>query len=132
MVFGVFDMLHPGHISFLKQARRHGEKLIIVVARDSVARRLKGKAPRFRERARIHHLEKELTGEVHVVLGDTKHGVYSAVKRYRPDMICTGYDQSALYQDLRLRIKKGTLPRISLRRLKAHKPKRFHTSILHK
>lgn len=35
MVFGVFDGLHPGHRAFLRQARKKGDKLIVVVARDN-------------------------------------------------------------------------------------------------
>jgi len=34
MATGVFDLLHPGHLYFLTEARKHGDELIVVVARD--------------------------------------------------------------------------------------------------
>src|SRR3989338_7175861 len=92
VVFGVFDMFHPGHLSFLKQAMEIGKKLVVGVARDSVVKQLKGRKPHFSERERMTHVEKELKNGVRVVLGDRKLGTYSALKKYRPDAICLGYD----------------------------------------
>src|SRR3989344_5438626 len=34
MVFGTFDILHVGHLDFFKQARKLGDYLLVVVARD--------------------------------------------------------------------------------------------------
>jgi FAD synthetase len=34
LVFGVFDMLHPGHIYFLEQAQKLGDQLHICLASD--------------------------------------------------------------------------------------------------
>ena len=129
VVFGVFDVLHPGHLSFLNQAARYGT-LMVVVARDSTVLLLKKKKPRFRERVRVAHLKRELGKGTRVVLGDRVMGNYTVLKRYTPDLICLGYDQSALYVDLRGRMREGNLPRISLRRLRAHKPHHFHSSFL--
>ena len=40
MVFGVFDRLHPGHLSFLEQASKHGN-VVAVITRDDVVKALK-------------------------------------------------------------------------------------------
>ena len=40
---GVFDVLHSGHIFYLDQAARLGDKLVIGINSDKSARRLKGK-----------------------------------------------------------------------------------------
>jgi FAD synthetase len=32
---GTFDLLHPGHVYFLTQARALGDELFVIVARDS-------------------------------------------------------------------------------------------------
>lgn len=130
MVFGVFDVLHPGHLSFLRQAQEMGERLIVVVARDSVVKRLKGKTPHFSERARMEHVKKELKNGVTVVLGDRTRGAYSVIKKYKPDCICLGYDQRALAVDLRSRMRRGFLRRIRFIHLRAHKPHQYHTSKL--
>ncbi len=39
---GCFDILHPGHIHYLRQARALGDRLIILVNSDDSVRRLKG------------------------------------------------------------------------------------------
>lgn len=43
MTNGVFDILHPGHVSYLQQARKLGDRLIVAVNDDASVRRLKGK-----------------------------------------------------------------------------------------
>jgi D-beta-D-heptose 7-phosphate kinase/D-beta-D-heptose 1-phosphate adenosyltransferase len=37
---GVFDLLHPGHVRYLQDARRHGDALIVAVNSDRSARAL--------------------------------------------------------------------------------------------
>jgi cytidyltransferase-like protein len=44
---GVFDLLHPGHIRYLQQARALGDTLIVAVNSDRSVRAL-GKAPTVR------------------------------------------------------------------------------------
>lgn len=39
---GCFDLLHPGHVHYLHEARRLGEHLVIGVNTDASVRRLKG------------------------------------------------------------------------------------------
>jgi D-beta-D-heptose 7-phosphate kinase / D-beta-D-heptose 1-phosphate adenosyltransferase len=39
---GCFDILHPGHIHYLKQARELGDRLVVLVNSDSSVERLKG------------------------------------------------------------------------------------------
>lgn len=42
MTNGCFDLLHAGHVSYLEQARRLGDRLIVAVNDDDSVRRLKG------------------------------------------------------------------------------------------
>ncbi|HES75431.1 MAG TPA: bifunctional D-glycero-beta-D-manno-heptose-7-phosphate kinase/D-glycero-beta-D-manno-heptose 1-phosphate adenylyltransferase HldE, partial [bacterium] len=42
MTNGCFDLLHPGHIRYLQQARALGDRLIVAVNSDDSVRRLKG------------------------------------------------------------------------------------------
>lgn len=44
MTNGCFDILHPGHIAYLTEARRLGDRLIVAVNDDESVRRLKGAA----------------------------------------------------------------------------------------
>ncbi|MFF1485305.1 adenylyltransferase/cytidyltransferase family protein [Streptomyces sp. NPDC058319] len=53
---GCFDLLHAGHLSFLEQARRLGDLLVVGVNSDLSARGLKGPSRPFvgeRERAAL-------------------------------------------------------------------------------
>ena len=43
MTNGCFDILHAGHVAYLNQARRLGDRLIVAVNDDDSVRRLKGK-----------------------------------------------------------------------------------------
>jgi len=42
MTNGCFDILHPGHVSYLKQAKKLGDRLIVAVNTDDSVKRLKG------------------------------------------------------------------------------------------
>jgi cytidyltransferase-like protein len=37
---GVFDLLHPGHVRYLTEARQHGDALIVAINSDASVRRL--------------------------------------------------------------------------------------------
>src|SRR2546430_17104171 len=43
MTTGVFDLLHPGHLNMLEEAKKLGDELVIVLARDDSAAREKHK-----------------------------------------------------------------------------------------
>ena len=129
MVFGVFDRLHPGHVSFLEQAAGMGGELIVVLARDASVLELKNKMPYHSEQERMHAV-RDVSGVALVILGDEKLGSYKVIEMHQPDVICLGYDQHGLAEDIKKRIKKGELASISLIKLDAHKPEVFHTSLL--
>ena len=42
MTNGCFDILHEGHVRYLQQARRLGDRLVVAVNSDASVRRLKG------------------------------------------------------------------------------------------
>lgn len=42
MTNGCFDILHPGHVSYLENARKLGDRLIVAVNTDESVKRLKG------------------------------------------------------------------------------------------
>ena len=44
MTNGCFDILHPGHVSYLENARKLGDRLIVAVNTDESVKRLKGEA----------------------------------------------------------------------------------------
>ncbi|MEM4848180.1 MAG: DUF357 domain-containing protein, partial [Ignisphaera sp.] len=54
---GSFDVIHPGHIEFLKWAASLGDKLVVVVSRDKNYRYFKGYDPVFNENERLKIVE---------------------------------------------------------------------------
>ncbi len=94
MVFGTFDFVHLGHLNFFEQAKRLGSKLIVVVSRDSNVKRIKGKQPFFSEMERLK-LVSSLKPVDFAVLGNSED-FFTAVKRYRPNVIALGYDQKTM------------------------------------
>ena len=90
MATGVFDLLHPGHLYFLEEARKLGDELVVVVARDQTARRLK------HETYVPEHVRREMVEALkpvdRAVLGSTTD-IYETVVRERPTVIALGYDQ---------------------------------------
>lgn len=93
MVFGTFDILHPGHLNLFKQARKYGDYLIVVVARDVNVEKLKGQRPKNNENARKSNLEQKDVADK-VVLG-YEDNPYRIVGEEKPDVICLGYDQNS-------------------------------------
>ena len=90
MATGTFDLLHLGHIYYLKEAKKQGDKLAVVVATDSTVRRLKHE-PINSEEIRLG-LIKELKIVDEAYLGH-EDDMYEIVKEIKPDIIAIGYDQ---------------------------------------
>jgi FAD synthetase len=107
MVFGTFDIIHPGHLAFLREAKRHGNFLIVSVARDTNVKRIKGHTPIHSEHQRVHLL-KTLRIVDRVVLGSRTEYLKHIV-RETPDIICLGYDQSAYTERLQDKLEEAGL-----------------------
>lgn len=90
MASGTFDLLHLGHIYYLKEAKKLGDKLIVVVATDKTVRKLKHE-PINPEKIRVN-LVKELEVVDKAYLG-YEDDMYEIVEETKPDIIAIGYDQ---------------------------------------
>lgn len=130
MAFGTFDILHPGHEFYLKQANALGDRLVVVVARDENVKKLKGEMPLNDEQKRLA-IVKNLNFVNEVVLGDKEMHKWAVVKRFHPTTIALGYDQWASIPSLRKELAKiGLHPEIV--RIKAFKPEKNKSSLLKK
>ena len=88
---GCFDLLHPGHIASLEQARSLGDALIVAINGDSSVRQLKGPGrPVFPEHERAEILAAfECVDAVVIFEGLTPRDVIS---RLLPDILVKGGD----------------------------------------
>ena len=89
---GVFDLLHPGHVRYLRAARRLGDLLVVGLNSDRSARRL-GKGPGrplVRERDRAEVLAGlEMVDYVIAFDADTP---YELIRALQPDVLVKGGD----------------------------------------
>jgi FAD synthetase len=90
MATGVFDILHTGHLFFLMEAKKLGDELVVVVARDITAKKRK-REPIVPEHLRLEMI-KGLKPVDLAVLGDTSD-YYRIVEVLKPNIIVLGYDQ---------------------------------------
>ena len=91
---GVFDLLHPGHVRYLRDARALGDALIIGLNADESVRRNKGPArPITPERERAEILGALECVDAVVLFGeDTPHEIIAALQ---PDILVKGADWAA-------------------------------------
>ena len=123
LIFGTFDLLHPGHRFVLTQARTRGD-VFVVIARDSNVLRLKGHLPDQSEGERMRTIEQEFPS-VHCVLGDPEDFL-APVRSIKPDLILLGYDQKfppGVTEDLL---------HCQIERLPAFQPDKFKSSVRRK
>ncbi|MEE9301982.1 MAG: D-glycero-beta-D-manno-heptose-7-phosphate kinase [Alphaproteobacteria bacterium] len=90
---GCFDLLHPGHVSLLRHARSHCDRLIVALNADESVRRLKGPdRPVQLEAARAELLASlEMVDLVMIFREDTPMALIEAL---RPDILVKGSDYS--------------------------------------
>ena len=91
MASGVFDLIHPGHIDYLRQAKSYGDHLTVVIASDATVRRVKHEpvTPDVM-RAKIVEALKPVD---EVIIGGNGN-MFDTVAKIRPDIIVLGYDQT--------------------------------------
>jgi rfaE bifunctional protein nucleotidyltransferase chain/domain len=91
---GVFDVLHPGHIHSLKEARRLGDALVVGVNSDRSVRANKGPdRPINRAEARAAVLRGLLFVDAVVVFDEDTP--LDLIARIEPDVLVKGADWSA-------------------------------------
>lgn len=91
---GVFDLLHPGHVRYLQQARREGDVLLVGVNSDRSVRANKGPGrPLTPEVERAEIVAALAAVDAAVVFDEeTPHAIIS---RLQPDVLVKGADWPA-------------------------------------
>lgn len=126
---GTFDIIHPGHLYYLSEAKKFGDKLVVVVARDSTSQRIKNKIPANNEMDRLEAI-RSLSIVDKAVLG--KEGnIFEIVKEIKPDVICLGYDQRVSKEELERELKFMGL-KAEIFRLPGYKPHIYKSSKMKK
>ena len=89
---GVFDIIHPGHIYTLNAAKKLGDVLVVVVATDNTAVKMKKRIPLHTQEQR-----QELVNSLSMVdlcLIGQEEDIFKTVNHVKPQIIALGYDQA--------------------------------------
>jgi D-beta-D-heptose 7-phosphate kinase/D-beta-D-heptose 1-phosphate adenosyltransferase len=91
---GVFDILHPGHVRYLAEARRQGDALIVAINSDRSVRANKGpERPIHPEGERAEVVTALAAVDAAVIFDeDTPHDIIGAIQ---PDVLVKGADWPA-------------------------------------
>ena len=129
MLFGTFDILHVGHINLFQQAKKYGDKLIVVVARDINVKKNKKLKPLFNEEERAE-IVKNIKLIDQVLLGN-KINPYQIIKKISPNIITLGYDQKNYVIGLKDFLQKNNLS-TQVIRLKPYKKEKYKSHKIRK
>ncbi len=102
MASGVFDLIHPGHIDYLKQAKSYGDYLTVVIASDKTVRKNKHE-PVTPEAMRALIVESLKPVDEAIVGGEGD--MLDTVAKVKPDIIVLGYDQIFDESELKAKLK---------------------------
>ncbi|MEM4156645.1 MAG: adenylyltransferase/cytidyltransferase family protein [Archaeoglobaceae archaeon] len=102
---GTFDLIHPGHVRFLEEAKKLGDELVVIVAREkNVKHKPKPVIPEEQRRKvveAIKFVDK-------AILGDEKD-IFKPIVELKPDVIALGFNQHFSEEWLREELKKRGL-----------------------
>jgi len=87
---GTFDLLHPGHVLYLTEARSLGDELYVIVARDSMIKH-KPK-PIIPEEQRLIMVSALKIVDKAILGSETD--MFEPLKEIKPDIVAIGYDQT--------------------------------------
>ena len=89
LVHGVFDLIHPGHIDYFKEAKSYGDILIASLTSDKYVKKGFNK-PYFKENERLKFLS-SIEYVDFVILNNDKDSV-NIIKNLKPDFYVKGPD----------------------------------------
>ncbi|UCC41719.1 MAG: adenylyltransferase/cytidyltransferase family protein [Candidatus Aminicenantes bacterium] len=88
---GCFDLIHVGHIRYLKDSKKKGDILVVALNSDSSIRKLKGKGrPILNEKARIEIIKSFVFVDYITIFGE--QNVEKVLLSLKPDVHAKGSD----------------------------------------
>ena len=121
---GVFDILHPGHGFFLEKAKKYGDFLVVIVARDSTVKKKK-RIPIIPEEQRVEMLKYLKPVDI-AILGTEGHFL-DIIEKILPDVIVLGPDQNFDEKELEKELEKRGL-KIEIKRIGEYKNCPLHST----
>lgn len=127
VITGTFDGIHPGHEFFLREAKKLGDWLGVVIALDETVKKIKGHAPDKSQTIRQMEVESLRIADV-VTLG-YPGDKYKIIEELNPDIIALGYDQQAFTEGLKESLQRRGM-QVDIVRIGAFHPEKYKSSLL--
>ena len=89
---GVFDIIHPGHIHTLNDAKKLGDVLVVVVATDKTAIKMKKREPLHSAELRQELVSSLTMVDLCIIVNE--EDIFKTVDLVKPQIIALGYDQT--------------------------------------
>ncbi len=124
-VGGTFDLIHPGHIEFLREAAKYG-RVYVAISRNVNAERIK-KRPVINDENERLEVVRAIRYVYDALLGDEKDFLNS-VLRVRPHVIFLGPDQKVDEKILKEELRKRGLENVEIIRMEKRINKWKHSS----
>lgn len=112
---GRFEILHPGHLLYLEEAKKLGNELFVIVSRDNNVRQRR-RTPIIPEKQRLKMVS-ALKVVDKAMLG-SESNIYEPLYRIKPDIIAIGYDQHFDEKNLEKELKERGFNNIKVIRIK--------------
>lgn len=104
LVGGCFDVLHYGHISFLEQAKKQGDVLVVLLESDAMIKKRKGiNRPIHTQDQRAYMLSRITDVDIVIKLPDimTNDTYDSLIQTIRPHVIAVSENDAGLFHKQR-------------------------------
>ena len=121
LAFGAFDPINKGHKDFLRQAKRMGDYLIVVVAHESAIRAHKGREAVKTEDQRLAAV-KALGIADEVILGRKTANKYHILEELNFDVIALGHTQKPSNEEVRQALDDIGKQRVEIIRCREYTP----------
>jgi FAD synthetase len=99
---GTFDILHPGHLRYLSEAKELGDELYVIVARDSMVKHkpkpIVPEGQRLAMVAALRIVDRAVLG--------SETDMFEPLREIKPDIIALGKNQFFNEKELEARLRK--------------------------
>lgn len=129
LFFGTFDPLHAGHRNAFAQAKALGDRLVVVVARDSTIVTGKQRKPHHTERARLAYVAADSSVD-EALLGDADASSYAILRTVPFDILAMGYDQKPSNEEVYRLLQAHGRTQVQVVRLSAYMPHEYKSTLL--
>ena len=129
ITFGTFDIVHPGHIYYLSEAKKYGDILTTIIATDENVEKFKSCPPKFWLRQRIIDIQN--THIPDTVIAGSNASPLSWIEEHNPDVVCIWYDQTGFLDTLNTYISERS-SNIHIIRIDSYQADIYKSSLLKK